>query len=654
MSDSTAITVGLVATPETIDDLDGFIDYAQENGYDFASVPISRPEYKRVLFDTSPISGISQSERLLQEEWRTGKPFSPEDLVIKTVDHSNFLFGHVADWLQLDSKDANVKINSELVLKKEIAWASHIGLSAVLFSLPLSPKESFSNFARCVNLMIRMLPYGQIYVHLPISTQSKDGESSNDNLSWNRWSVLRNLCEHNPKLSIALEFTADLPEDTKIIDRWFAEPVKAIVLPTDIFITNARGYPVLSKWHQTIIRRFLKLNPNILISGKSQHPAGGIASYHQYIRYLQRSMPELGELEKFAVGYQDYLQAPLQPLMDNLESSTYEVFEKDPVKYAQYEKAVYHALLDRVPANSDKTTVIMVVGAGRGPLVTRSLRAADAARRKVRVYAVEKNPNAAVTLQNKKREWGDRVTIVFSDMRRWNAPEQADILVSELLGSFGDNELSPECLDGAQKLLKPDGISIPKNYTAYIAPLSSCKLHCEVAALKENGGYETPYVVMFQSISLVDDPQAVWQFDHPNAELITEENGAPLNNYHNTRHSINRFKATEARTIHGLAGYFESVLYGNVNLSIHPHTHSPGMFSWFPIFFPLKVPIHVPQGATIETNFWRCTDSRKVWYEWSVRIFMESEDGVEGEEKEELLAITHIHNTGGRSNWIGL
>lgn len=31
---------------------------------------------------------------------------------------------------------------------------------------------------------------------------------------------------------------------------------------------------------------------------------------------------------------------------------------------------------------------------------------------------------------------------------------QADILVSELLGSWGDNELSPECLDGAQHLLK--------------------------------------------------------------------------------------------------------------------------------------------------------------------------------------------------------
>ena len=39
-------------------------------------------------------------------------------------------------------------------------------------------------------------------------------------------------------------------------------------------------------------------------------------------------------------------------------------------------------------------------------------------------------------------------------MRDWKGTEKADILVSELLGSIGDNELSPECLDGAQSFLK--------------------------------------------------------------------------------------------------------------------------------------------------------------------------------------------------------
>ncbi|PNX66057.1 arginine N-methyltransferase, partial [Trifolium pratense] len=59
--------------------------------------------------------------------------------------------------------------------------------------------------------------------------------------------------------------------------------------------------------------------------------------------------------------------------------------------------------------------------------------------------------------------WSSFVYIVSSDVRDWKAPERADILVSDLLGSFGDNELSPESLDGAQRFLKKDGISIPSS-----------------------------------------------------------------------------------------------------------------------------------------------------------------------------------------------
>ena len=33
------------------------------------------------------------------------------------------------------------------------------------------------------------------------------------------------------------------------------------------------------------------------------------------------------------VNYQDVVQIPLQPLMDNLSSATYDVFEQDRTKY---------------------------------------------------------------------------------------------------------------------------------------------------------------------------------------------------------------------------------------------------------------------------------------------------------------------------------
>ena len=58
------------------------------------------------------------------------------------------------------------------------------------------------------------------------------------------------------------------------------------------------------------------------------------------------------------------VQAPLQPLQDNLELQTYETFEKDLTKYAQYEEAVLAALRDRVPEAEAGTreSVLMVRG----------------------------------------------------------------------------------------------------------------------------------------------------------------------------------------------------------------------------------------------------------------------------------------------------
>lgn len=96
-----------------------------------------------------------------------------------------------------------------------------------------------------------------------------------------------------------------------------------------------------------------------------------------------------------------------------------------------------------------------VVGAGRGPLIDCTLRALLHSGRQASIYAVEKNTNAFVTLQERKElEWRDKVHIISGDMRAVDVPEKCDILVSELLGSFGDNELSPECLDGALRLMK--------------------------------------------------------------------------------------------------------------------------------------------------------------------------------------------------------
>jgi protein arginine N-methyltransferase 5 len=36
------------------------------------------------------------------------------------------------------------------------------------------------------------------------------------------------------------------------------------------------------------------------------------------------------------------------------------------------------------------------------------------------------------------------------------------------------------------------------------------------------------------------------------------------------------------------------------------------MFSWFPIFFPLKTPMGIRKGDVISVHFWRKADKHKV------------------------------------------
>ncbi len=89
---------------------------------------------------------------------------------------------------------------------------------------------------------------------------------------------------------------------------------------------------------------------------------------------------------------------------------------------------------------------------------------------------MDKNPNAIVTLRNMiiDEKLEAKVTLFAGDMRKIAIGEmQGDILMSELLGSFGDNELSPECLNPTERFLKPGGIYIPYAYTNYVVPLSS-------------------------------------------------------------------------------------------------------------------------------------------------------------------------------------
>lgn len=493
-------------------------------------------------------------------------------------------------------------------------------------------------------------------------------------------------------------------------NRWFAEPLHYLTIGPEVFTANKSGFPSMSKHHQDMIFMYMRLKnapwillsdvgPDVLsirravesssqfsslqealacrdddqfpslVEANNQRLTGNTNTenaYMSYLRWLESQQPPLPEIESAALtSFQDWLQSPLQPLADNLESATYEVFEGDPVKYDQYEAACVEALSEwkelGKPTSKEGVVVIAVAGSGRGPLVTRALKAAETTGVAVEVWAVEKNPNAYVyLLRQNETVWSGKVKVVKTDMRAWKGPVisesaetgpvygKVDILISELLGSFADNELSPECLDGIQHVMaKPHGISIPSSYTAHFSPISTPKLYADILSRVpiESTAFDTPWVVRLFALDFVsqrvpghDVIQQAWEFEHPIPEATLKSiearrsggvvgggggsmAGAAGANDHNSRFCHLTFVCRTRGVIHGLAGYFESTLYESqveatkgekVEISTHPDRidcKSKDMISWFPIFFPLKVSKLLPLQTRVNRTLTKVTET---------------------------------------------
>ncbi|GAM88580.1 hypothetical protein ANO11243_066140 [Dothideomycetidae sp. 11243] len=695
------------------------VEVASYLGYDMITTPITnavfREHVEQALMDPSnPLVSC----------------LSPEYTSLSPNSSTSSLIGVVSPWVDVASSNPRVALISRQVLNMEVAFAAFCGISNVLLPPLFRGKkhidhQSVSRYTRAVASATAIGPYLQLLVPFPMDDQvsypqnshvdslsvvsgpssnelrNEESRTSDPLTSWDAWNLVRATCNYHAKLAIALTIPRLLPSDT-VQSRWYSEPLRILHFPASSFPPNAKGHPVLSKAHQALLTRYTRLQqtPWLLVSGTTPLPGradsisaktdptpaeaahvdtnpASAAPHLAYLRHLQVNQEPLPPLARFAQGYQDYLQSPLQPLTDNLESVTYEVFEKDPIKYEWYENAVALALKD-LYATLKRPIVLAVVGAGRGPLMTRSLLASASTKVPIIPYAVEKNPNALVLIQHRNATdplWDNRVTVIKSDMRSWTGPivseqpAKIDIMVSELLGSFADNELSPECLDGAQHLLHPEhGVSIPQSYTAWVTPIASPRIYSDLLSRPTSDvhKWDLPYVAMlhqYNNLSFSDTPlppgpggsltfepsiKLCWEFSHPvDTRVLTESerrrkggyfpqglDGGDGWNEHNIRHcDLNFAIAKGGRGVcHGLAGYFETVLYrtrdgtSTVELSTNPNTmdaKSKDMISWFPIFFPLKTPLYVPDEADVQVVMERRTDDRKVWYTWHVSVWVE-------------------------------
>jgi type II protein arginine methyltransferase len=660
----------------------------------------------KLLEDHQKTTELSQRENLSTAPRDLVPPIIPTltdaDTTLFPSSSVSTLVAYSSPWIDSGSTNGVVANISRQVLNIEVAYANFCGVRSIIIPGPRGDEpNAVSLYARAIQEALPAAVRANLIIHMPMyrepgleetadllsagpgSEGKPSGPSAGGDIdlfsAWDSWHTIRSVCDYSMRLYVALRIPYRMP-DRALQDRWFSEPLHYLTFGPGTFQDNRTGHPSLSRSHQEMINAYLRLKntpwlvlydvgpqldtaeidnesavefPSLAEAKKvwkeNRKPThADVNDYVSYMRYLERQQaPYSHPLETpTLINFQDWLQSPLQPLSDNLESATYEMFEGDPVKYDLYEAAIatamseWQALHKPTSSSNPAELIVAVAGAGRGPLVTRVLRSAERTSTAIQLWALEKNQNAYVYLLRQNREaWDGKVTVVQTDMRAWpgpirpgsQQPAKVDILVTELLGSFGDNELSPECIDGIQRhIARPHGISIPQSYTAHLSPIATPRLHADISsrAIGDPTAFQTPWVVRLYAHTLVSQHtpdhsrfQQAWEFVHPNPLLdmgtdnglengkssgqsfrmsgggrITGSSGA---NEHNARHCHLTFVCRSRGAMHGLAGYFEAVLYApkdenreRVELSILPNQidkKSKDMISWFPIFFPLKV-----------------------------------------------------------------
>ena len=131
--------------------------------------------------------------------------------------------------------------------------------------------------------------FHQTWVQVPMENPAKRAlsyrgvEDTITESPWEWWNGFRSLCDSDKRLGVALIISHDLPESAEI-QRWLGEPVKCLILPTTLFITNRKGFPVLSKAHQGLVKQFCALEIQFILTGANRYQ--NIRYYHHYLDYL--------------------------------------------------------------------------------------------------------------------------------------------------------------------------------------------------------------------------------------------------------------------------------------------------------------------------------------------------------------------------------
>jgi SAM-dependent methyltransferase len=238
--------------------------------------------------------------------------------------------------------------------------------------------------------------------------------------------------------------------------------------------------------------------------------------------------------------------------------------------------------------------VVLDLGSGTGVLALLACRAGAR-----RVYAIEQTE--AIDLAralSAGTSVGSRISFVHSASVFAELPEKADVLVTDIFGTFGlqAGGLS-SVADAHSRLLKEGAVSIPCAVELHVAPVEAADFYettidfwtrtvsgLDLLALRAPA-VNNCYSIRLEPRALLGDPARVTRVSLAHADVSSPTLAGQVT-----------IPVTKRGTLHGLGGWFTADLGGGVSID-----NSPGsaMTNYAQTFFPLSAPVLVEEGDKV-------------------------------------------------------
>ena len=186
-------------------DIQSALQVATVNGFDFLALPIVHPRFR-------------VSSELNQRPYS----FTRSDLLLTSSEWTSLVVGVVSRHLTLESGSMEIRRNAEEALQKELQFASHLGLPAIMIALN---QANNVNLSRLIYSHLLKTSNCQVWARVPINPVNEKDEP------WHWWDRFRGTANTEKRLNLVLVLDENMPTEQRL-NRWLGEPVKCLVVST--------------------------------------------------------------------------------------------------------------------------------------------------------------------------------------------------------------------------------------------------------------------------------------------------------------------------------------------------------------------------------------------------------------------------------------